>query len=355
MISSFFLDFFLSSDKIFFWGITMGEKEYKWDISLLNGMKECLQKNASLLEKRYLDIDSSIIDELLFLSGNHRLREPHNLKERFLRVYENRQYLCSQIDENQAFYLKRLEHEFGYVSPICKKGKTDFSIEELLELLQDFIDWLPSKKLAQFLKIYYERDFSTHFFYCQNSKLFPYRGSVYPFNYFISPFIIVTKESFVETFITLAHEMGHVLVYLLDLKRFQSKCSSLFLELDGRYFEEMARLFLREKNLCLEEEKKSTVNSYNDIIKFSKKITTLNLSESFFTYSSVEEKLCEIYSYLGSLELLGKYHGDYEKQLYALLHLLETASDDVDMFLLEAGFHWRENDFKQLRKRRENF
>ncbi len=328
-------------------------KEYKWDITLLRTMREKLLQAPSL-ERCYRDFDLAIIDELLSLVGDQRLEKLQSIKRQIKNIYDNITYVNNRIEEEQAFYLDHFKKRFNQIPSSGKVKRIDFSIQDILSLLEEFIDWFPSKKLAQFLKIYYQKYFSTHFFYCQEKNLFPYRGTVYQLNHFMVPFMIVKKDTFVETFVTLIHEMGHVLIHVLDLQVSKSKCGILFSEIDGRYFEALARIFLEEKNIDVEGKRKSSIDTYNDIVSYSKKIKQPSIFSSF-ALISVEERLTEIYSYLGALELLERYHGDYEKQLYDLIYLQELESDNVTEYLKMAGFHWRDNDFKLLEKKRASF
>lgn len=90
--------------------------------------------------------------------------------------------------------------------------------------------------------------------------------------------------------------------------------------------------------------------NYNSIFSRSNDIKSSRLIHSFFTLEQLEDHLCEIYSYLGSLELLYHYPKDYERQLYELFQILVQESNDLTSFLNQNQFYWRQDQFASLKK-----
>ncbi len=324
-------------------------KSYEWDVSLLKEMKRYLL-HSNAFSKTNKSMDMKQLNHLIGLcyGTNNRFFDSKDVGQIFL---ENISYMFFHMDIDQFFYLNMLDRQF------CKdKGnfvdldKERFDFRSLLDLFEEFLDWFPSNSFGNLLKLYYKNKFPTHMFYNQKRDPLNVLGKTYSFYCFNTPFVYLTQTSFIETFITLIHEMGHVLIYLLDIPKRNGVVESLFSEVSGKYFELLAFQFLLEKKLYKRERRKSAVFGFESLKIWVQSLRFLNLWQLSSDGKFVEEHLCEIYSYLGSLELWGRYHGDYEKQLYDLIGLECLHASHMDEYLEKARFSWRENYFEQLKK-----
>lgn len=313
-------------------------------------MIELLSHNTFFSENsRKGDIET--IRSLIQLANGVSIKQKTKITDRIKLVRENYKYIQSQIDLGQSVYLDLLNQKLETESQVSRKrNESNFSLRDILELVKEFLDWLPNKEIARSLKEFYCMYFSDHVYFCQKTDLILERGLIYSLNCFRIPFVIVKKDTFIETFITIIHELGHVISELLDLNVDHGKAGNLFIELDGRYFELLAISFLLEKQQYKKDAMTSLINSYYEIKSCVNSTRFPGVLETFFTCEQVEENLCEIYSYLGSLELLYRYHGDYEKQLYDFRILLEMYEDDMQQYLQNAEFSWRNDGFKTLQK-----
>ncbi len=327
-------------------------KEYKWDIRILNQMREYLLYYEQISEEKRMEA-LELLTEMYLLDNEESIREKYCLKDRATMMLANYIYLSKSMSQKQRENLKKLEsHIEGKKLEKVEISRFDFEIENVIELLGQFINWLPSKEIGEVLRTYYHEMFSTHFYCCEKNEILSSKGITYKIHSYY-PFIVIGKWSFIETFMTLVHEMGHVLFLLLGLDVGRNKNGEYFTEVEGRYFELLALQFLLERKMYVKDGITCATRDYYDLEYYVKRTGLLGNLQSIFSIESIEETLKEIYSYLGSLELFYRYNGDYEKQLYDLISLPNINSKSLDQYLTRAKFSWRENDFFNLEKHKQ--
>lgn len=324
------------------------ESKYQLDVSYLTQIKQYLLTHEQVCEP-YRSQDLVTINELIQIVMGKKERSHCTLKEKIQCVLDSMDYMNHQIDSHQLNELKQLQKVFKYIYVNSDIQKKEFEMEELFSLFEEFLDWFPSKKIGKILKDYYHQFFHSHFHYCNKSNQLQDSGCCYLFTYIRIPFMVIGKGTFIDSFITLVHEMGHVLTEILDLESQNSEWGQLFAEIDGRYFEYLATQFLLEKTGDRNDVIINLIGSHNAVKSWLSTIKCGSYVESFLRDITVKEMLCEVYSYLGMIDLASRYHGDYENQLFDLISILSIHSDHMDEYMKLAQFQWREDQFQSLK------
>ena len=324
------------------------ESKYQLDVSYLEQIKQYLLTDEHVQEP-YRSHDLVTINELIRIAMGKKEQSYCTLKEKIQYVLDSMDYRNHKIDSHQLSELKQLQKIFKYMYLKSDIQKKEFEMEELFSLFEEFLDWFPSKKIGKTLKDHYHQFFYSHFHYCHKTNQLQDSGCCYLFTYIRIPFMVIGKDTFIESFITLVHEMGHVLIKILDLEPQNSECRQLFAEIDGRYFEYLATQFLLEKTNYQKDVIINLIGSHNMIKSWLSTIKHGSYLESFLKNITVKEMLCEVYSYLGMIDLSNRYHGDYEKQLFDLISILSIHSNDMDEYIKLAQFRWREDQFQSLK------
>lgn len=335
----------------------MKEQSYTWDITLLEQLKQTLSQNQKLSERKRTAQLEQISFMIKLVSDETTLSDvkKDTLIERigtqlFGLIYDeaiNEEY-NDYVKESQASHYLRLLTKNLQQNPLpqIKEEKSTFSIQEVTQLLEEFLNWLPSKMVKEMLEVYYHNYFSTHF--CYKEKL-ENNGSAIYYPESSWPFIVVKKETFIKTFLTLVHEMGHVLFWEIGGNNTQDNYKKLFSEISGLYLEQLAISFAIEKGYKKEAVANACFQYHN--IEYWTKCCRKNMSIFPFLHDSIitQDYLKEIYSYLASTELYMRYQKDYEKQLYDFIILPLVQADNLEHYLKKCYFTWREDEFQKVK------
>lgn len=328
--------------------IKMNEKKYRWDIAQLEKIKNIIiNMMYASLERKQEDIQE--LEEMIAIANNYKLLELFPLKARFCLLKENYDYM-ENLDDERKKYIRLLERKLNFSEKSAKKRSEEISEKDLLDLMLEFIEWLPSKTAKQILIYYYHKYFDTHIHFSERKNQLPELGVTYSLNYYSKPFVFIRKTSFIDTFFTLVHELGHVLFSCSGIDIGRNKNGEFFYEISGQYFERLATKFLIEKNIQTKDVIKTEIDNYYLFKTNVIQLTPSYLWETFFTCESARDLHGEIYSYLGSLELIERYNYDYEKQLVDFLNLYRNNKQSMEDYLNEAKFNWRQDEFKVLEK-----
>lgn len=335
----------------------MKEQTYTWDVTLLEQLKQTISQNKKLSEKdqtSQLEQISSMIQLVTDETNVSDLKEYTMMEKMMISLFGNiydeiitQKYNDLIKDSNASCYLRLLKKTLQKNPlPYIKEKNNDFLIQDVIGLLEEFLNWLPSKIVREMLEVYYHNYFSTHF-YCCREKLKQSRGSIY----YVEtswPFIVVEKETFIQTFLTLTHEMGHLLFWELGNNNLVSY-KELFSEVSGFYLEQLAMQFVIEKGYKIEA-LANACDKYHNIEYLTKGCQkNMNIIPLFHDKLITQDSLKEIYSYLSSIELLMRYQKDYEKQLYDFLILPMISADNLEQYLKKCHFTWREDEFQKIK------
>lgn len=325
-------------------------KRCEWDISLLKEMRQhLLHCHDCSSEDIGLDIEQ--LDYLIRLYfGDIDLSIPVQSEDQFF--LENIGYMITHMNLTQLSHLKSLKS-------VCEKStlkipslrKRSFDFGNISNLFADFLLWFPPGKIKDYLKFYYREKTFTHVHCARPQKKVDVLGVTYEFSFFNTPFIYLNQTTYIETFMTFVHEMAHVAMILLGSEKCESAVDLLFSEIEGQYFELLAFQYLCDRG-CVLDGRRNAICNLRSLKHRVESVQLKNLWSTSLKGEQYEKNLQEIYSYLGALELFGRYHGDYEKQLYDLMRIKNIHSDRLDNYLKKADFKWREDDFRSLKKHR---
>ena len=227
----------------------------------------------------------------------------------------------SDIDLNNVFSIMRTEMD---------KKENDITYEEMLDLVNDYYNSLPNKKIRQvFNNIYKEKD--------NNIRLVD--DSSYTFLLPSIKYSLISLDIANETYknmiYDLVHEYGHCiqtnLTHKIDYYDEEYKPVELmpvfFNMLSTFYFDNKKTANTLEKNIALMQ-----TNMFINQIKYTKEIMENGLDSFKEKYNDTavdiyfEHNLLEIYSYLipmlTSYELLTNYKKDPEKAMNTLENLV---------------------------------
>lgn len=319
--------------------------EYRWKLEFLNEIrKELLQEGDTFTTK--------IVTEMMLLSEGQSIIEDYSFMNRVANLFHNICYQTFYTRSEQRKYLKRLQEILSRELLECEELlEESFSLEYLMSLFEEFIEWLPCQAIQKVLQGYYQEKFQDYFYFCEKKALFKEWGITYSVDGY-PPFSIIQRRSFLDTFMTLVHEMGHVSMNLLWGNHYHDDVSVLFSEIEGLYFEQLGLEFLKQKNLHTEVCSRERLNNYcslqNDVLSFQFK----NIKKCAFTMEDFQAKWTQIYSTLGTLELWNAFQGDLEHQLDQLMTIIQLRRPNINSFLTDANFKWRENDFELVKQYR---
>lgn len=252
--------------------------------------------------------------------------------------------------------------------------------KDLVDLVNDFVNWLPTKN-----KLW--KDSFTKFTDPKNHLLKfrkyddGYSGITY-FNYYPSyiPHFLVKRRYNISDFITLIHELAHGTIGIYGKSKVIYSS-----EIEGWYFQFLGREFLNEKKIVSPMQVKQL--EYNDFsvifdyyiaiilynacksLKDSKKGLTVDkikkLSSTFFNYLALDQQLLKtyleispiedytyLYSYLLSLDLEEKFKDDRELSFYNFNNMAICSEVDHNS-LRDNGITFMDDDYKSFKKKIE--
>lgn len=334
--------------------------EYRWSVSEFDKHIEeykKLRRHISIFnssEKNECDYRIYQLEDMKnYLLGKKELAFPstnfifYKDKNKFLptKIYKSYldipEYITKTLLSATLEFRNLKPYEDENILPII--GLTD---DEIIKMGYDFFKWLPRKEYLNLFEEYIlKRKNLLQFSYAGDYSL---SGETIPFRYPIyTPYIHILKNNTINDFISLIHEMGHAIMLENDDHNSLISNHYYLMELEGFFFEYLARRYLKEK---FDDESIDLLefvdfeNIYNDFLDFFILDTGVSLVDHRKTIdiSYVQEKILKeelpfdinenmlinslhtdpvlsikyLFSFLTSLDLELEADSDIEKAIY---------------------------------------
>lgn len=218
-------------------------KKLRKQISIFNSSErnECNYRIYQLEDmKNYLlgkkELESPSTNFIFYKDKNKFL--PTKIYKSYLNIPE---YITETLLSATLEFRNLKPYEDEKILPII--GLTD---DEIIKMSYDFFKWLPKKEYLNLFEEYIlKRNNLLHFSYEDYGFL---AGETIPFRYPIyTPYIHILKEDTINDFISLIHEIGHTIMLKNDDVNSLISNHYYLMELEGFFFEYLARRYLKEK------------------------------------------------------------------------------------------------------------
>lgn len=363
---------------------------YNWDIKRMKkqllSMEEFLIKNMAFDQSLADDI-SSEIDNLTEAINNYYRKDLDDkdddyidknhylLRENYYEFLQIPDYVQNNI--NRSFIrFKDLNDTYQDITLPRFKATS----EELVELVNEFIKWLPTKD-----KIW---TYSFKEFINPENNLLKFRtckdddfSGITHFTYYprYIPYFLINRKYTITDFLTLLHELAHGTVGISG----QNK-NIYPSELEGWYFQFLGREFLNDNKIVSDKEIKQleyydfsiAYDYYLAILLFNvchklkcnkkalsldniKKVTSKYIDYFDFDEATLKnyldmsaiERYTYTYSYLLNLDLESSYSRDRELSFYNFNNLVIHNGVITEENLAKNGFTFMHDDYKSLDKK----
>lgn len=368
--------------------------EYCWDIEKIRkhrqDIKDILRKNSTLTKKQKEDLKDEIKDltelELSLFPNRKRFSFPkiekYIVKNHLLPLSTYNDYFDIPEDiRNVILDAISYFQNFYYTYDSIELPHIELSNQELVDMSDDFFQWLPNKKYLKLYRKYTNPDnHLLNFFPYSDSSDF---GETSLFYYPIyTPYFSIYRNNTINDFVTLNHEIAHGIFSTND--DFYAYQPSYYLgELEGMFFNFLSSEYFKQKRGDRIIEKFYFVNSYFCFMTFylthlaiylsqnRKKISVDSIQEKIiqdelrfsFDKSILEAILLEdstvvsgySFSYLISLDLEAIYEQDPEYAFYLLERIRNNKTNDIFKNLRENKITFMNDGYQNLQKKMKTF
>lgn len=371
--------------------------EYCWDIEKIRkhrkDIKNILRKDSTLTKEQKEDLKDEI----------------RGLIELELSLFPNKKKFSlpkreKYIDKNHLLPLSTYDDYFDIPEDIktvvidavnCFQNFHDtydrfelphleLSNQELVDMSDDFYQWLPNKNYLQLYREYTNPyNHQLHFFpYCNSVA----RGdTIMFFHPLYTPYFSIYKNNTIDDFITLNHEIAHGIFSIND--DFYADQPSYYLrELEGEFFNFLSCSYLKGKisNQIIERiEYLYFITQFNDFMTIYLTHLAIHLAQNKgkISFDSIQEKIIQnklifsfdksilakslledptttanySLSYLTSLDLEPIFEQDPEYAFYLFERIRRSKTNDIFQELRENKITFMDDGYQNLKKKMKVF